>query len=119
VVTGGQQGNATSDQPTVRSGSVVGYIRSHKCGDPKLDEWEAEIRSYADEHGYSLVVVLREEGVSGVSACRPVLEKLLHYLENGDYAGVIIPYLAHFGVGVIATRIFNRISEIAWIECVS
>lgn len=111
------QDNVTSDRLALKINSVIGYIRSPKRGDPKLDEWETQMRNYAEEHGYDLVEVLREDGISGVSTYRPALEQLLHSLENGDYVGVLVPYLAHFGVGNAATRIFNCISEIAWIEC--
>jgi hypothetical protein len=70
---------------------VVGYVRSARLNDPELDQAEAAIRAYAHEHGYNLVKVFREEGISSVATWRPQFEQLLRGLERGEWVGVILP----------------------------
>src|SRR5579859_3373666 len=75
---------------------VVGYVRSPRLNDPELDVFEAQIRQYAEEHGYNLVKVFREEGISSVAAWRPELEKLAQGLERRQWVGVIVPDEGHW-----------------------
>lgn len=74
---------------------VVGYVRSPWLNDPELDVLEAQIRQYAQEHGYNLVKVFREEGISSVAAWRPELEKVIRGLERREWVGVIVPDEGH------------------------
>lgn len=97
---------------------VVGYVRSAKLGDPRLIEWEAEIHKYATEHGYNLVEIVRDEGVSGVAAWMPGIELVIRSLENGTRVGVITPSIHHLGVSSSRrARLVRRIKRSgAWIE---
>lgn len=94
---------------------VVGYARSPRLNDPELDVFEARIRQYAEEHGYNLVKVFREEGISSVAAWRPELEKLIRGLERHEWVGVIVPDEGHWSNRrTIAQRIQRRIETCGW-----
>jgi hypothetical protein len=89
---------------------IVGYIRSPRLSDPELDVLEAQIREYAREHGYNLVKVFREEGISSVAAWRPELEKLIRGLERREWVGVIVPDEGHWSARLATVdRILKRI----------
>jgi hypothetical protein len=97
---------------------VVGYVRSPRLNDPELDVLEAQIQEYAQEHGYNLVKVFREEGISSVAAWRPELEKLIRGLERQDWVGVIVPNERHLTVfrnSSMAGHIRQRIESRGWI----
>jgi DNA invertase Pin-like site-specific DNA recombinase len=100
---------------------VVGYIRSAKLGDSQLDVWEAEIRAYCAERGYNLVEVIRDDGVSGVAAWKPGLERLIRDVEDGRLVGVLIPGYAHLESTQNAQkRIIKRMEQAgAWVQCIS
>jgi hypothetical protein len=99
-------------QPPHGYGSpVVGYVRSPRLQDPELDELEVHLRLYAQEHGYNLVAVLREEGISSIAAWRPELERLLRGLERREWVGVLIPSEAHLShLSSVARRLARRIA---------
>jgi hypothetical protein len=104
--------------PNSHGSPVVGYVRSPRLNDPELDVLEARIRGYAAEHGYNLVKVFREEGVSSVAAWRPELEKLIRGLERHEWVGVIVPDEGHWSENrVIAKRVIRQIDELAWSIC--
>jgi hypothetical protein len=95
---------------------VVGDVRSPRLNDPELDDLEAEIRQYAQEHGYNLVRVFREEGISSVAAWRPELEKLIRGLERREWVGVIVPDGGHWSrKGTVAKIIQRNIEKLGWI----
>jgi hypothetical protein len=96
---------------------VVGYVRSPQLNDAELDDLEAEIRQYAREHGYNLVKVFREEGISSVAAWRPELESLIRGLERRDWVGVVTLHTNQLsGQAFVAKRIQSRIEDTGWIE---
>jgi len=100
-----------------KTSPVVGYIRSARFGDPKLDEWDVQVRAYAAKRGYNLAAVFREEGVSAVAAHRPVLAQLFDDLQATRYVGLIVPTRAHLGdTNAMINRALSRISSSAWIE---
>jgi hypothetical protein len=95
---------------------VVGYIRSPQLNDSELDGLEARIRQYAEEHGYNLVKVFREEGVSSVAAWRPELEKLIRGLELHEWVGVITININHWSHALaVSKKIRERIIDAGWI----
>jgi hypothetical protein len=97
-------------RPAVYGSPVAGYMRSPLLGDPQLCVLEAGIRQYARKHGYNLVAVFREEGVSSVAAWRPELEKLIRGLERRVWVGVLVPSETHWSSRpAIARRISRRI----------
>jgi hypothetical protein len=98
---------------TVAHGSpVVGYVRSPRLNDSELDVLEARIREYAAEHGYNLVKVFREEGISSVAAWRPELEKLIRGLERHEWVGVIVPDEGHWSNRLaVLKRIRGRLEQ--------
>jgi DNA invertase Pin-like site-specific DNA recombinase len=101
-----------------KTSPVVGYIRSAQINDPRLDEWEAEIRAYASERGYYLVKVARESGTSGVASYRPVLNEILNDLTSGEYIGLIVLNRQHLSSNrTTQERLRGKIDYIgAWIE---
>lgn len=110
----------TAESSTYKSSPVVGYVRSAQRTDPRLDEWEARIRAYAGERGYNLATVLREEGISGVSANRPVLETLIRDLSEGKYVGVVLYKSSDLGNSARCRSNAQAIrSTDAWLEVVS
>lgn len=99
---------------------VVGYIRSPRLNDPELDVLEAHIRQYASEHGYNLVKVFREEGISSVAAWRPELEKLIRGLERREWVGVIVPDEGHWSKNnSISKLVRNRVEFHGWVVSTS
>jgi hypothetical protein len=91
---------------------VVGYVRSARLNDPELDLLEARIRQYAAEHGYNLVKVFREEGISSVAAWRPELEKLIRGLERREWVGAIVLDATHWSSRpTVARRIQERVEQ--------
>jgi hypothetical protein len=96
----------------IHGSPVVGYVRSARLNDPELDVLEARIRRYAQEHGYNLVKVFREEGISSVAAWRPELEKLIRGLEQHEWVGAIVPDEGHWShIKSIAIRIRARLES--------
>jgi len=90
---------------------VAGYVRSPRLNDPEVDVLEERIRQYAKEHGYNLVKVFREEGISSVAAWRPELEKLIRGLERHEWVGVIVPDEGHWASRPTARkRIRDRVN---------
>src|ERR1017187_8030820 len=90
---------------------VVGYVRSPRLNDPDVDVLDESIRLYARQHGYNLVRVFRDVGISSVAAWRPEFEQLLRGLERHEWAGVIIPDESHWSrKPLIARRMSRRIS---------
>jgi DNA invertase Pin-like site-specific DNA recombinase len=66
---------------------VFAYLRVSEPGQAKagkdgLPRQEAAVRAYAKAHSLELVKIYREEGVSGSSADRPVLARLMVDLEE-------------------------------------
>lgn len=90
---------------------VVGYVRSPWLNDPELDVLEAQIRQYAQEHGYNLVKVFREEGISSVAAWRPELEKVIRGLERREWVGVIVPDEGHWSRQTVMASKIRRMIE--------
>jgi len=111
------QGDLTYHQP-YKGSSVLGYVRSARRNNPQLDEWEAEIRAYAAERGYNLLVVLREEGVSAVSAHRPIMRYAVAELATNHGVGLIMPSPDHLGIPRIAKILTRQIVQCtnSWIE---
>jgi hypothetical protein len=101
-----------------RGSPVVGYVRSAKFKDPKLDELEARIRNYAEERGYNLITVRREEGISGVAAHKPMLEQIIREVAVRKYVGVIVPSEEHLSSKPsIAHHVNSRIEHAGgWVE---
>lgn len=94
----------------------MGYVRSPRLNDPELDDLEAQIRQYAREHGYNLVKVFREEGISSVAAWRPELERLIRGLERQEWVGVIVPDEGHWSRKRAVAKIIQRhIEGLGWI----
>jgi hypothetical protein len=87
--------------------------------DPELDVIEARIRQYAAEHGYNLVKVFRDEGISSVAAWRPELEKLIRGLERHEWVGVIVPDEGHWSRNTVTlTRIRAKVGNAGGWEAV-
>lgn len=100
-----------------KTSPVVGYVRSAMLNDPRLDEWEAQIRTYAAERGYNLVRVYREEATSGTRNVKPILQQILDSVHVGRYVGLITPSLAHLSsTPSAAARIVHQINHNAWIQ---
>lgn len=94
---------------------VVGYIRSPRLNDPELDVLEEAIRQYASDHGYNLVRVFREEGISSIAAWRPQLENVIRGLERREWAGVLVPTVSHWSKNAaMAERIRRRVEQYGW-----
>jgi len=67
---------------------AYGYIRVSGKGQVNGDglvRQETDIREYADTHGYEIVRIFREEGVSGTEADRPELARLMLRLEENGH----------------------------------
>lgn len=73
---------------------VVAYLRVSTQGQVDngycLDNQEAACRARAATTGADIVAVLREEGVSGAKAARPVLAEALGMLKNGQADAVMV-----------------------------
>lgn len=90
---------------------VVGYVRSARTNDPRLYDWEVQIRAYAAECGYYLTVIIRDEGVSGVAPVREGLNELIRQVNDSPIVGVITPSPTHFAASATsAKRIYERIT---------
>ena len=80
---------------------AVGYIRVSTPGQVREGEslrtQEEAIGRYAQEHGYMLQEVYRDEGISGVKNNRPALTALLEDAEKKKFEFVIIHRLSRFG----------------------
>jgi hypothetical protein len=101
---------------SVYGSPVVGYVRSAKLDDPELDVLEQQIRRFAKEHGYNLVKVFREEGISSVAAWRPALQKVIQGLDRHEWVGVIVPNERHWSSNAaIASKIRNRLDQSGWV----
>lgn len=104
--------------PTERRRSpVVGYVRSVQLGDPRLGEWEEQLRRYAAENGLNLVEVVRDEGVSGVAVWKPGLESVIARMEKGAVSGLIILDRLHIaGSRAEEKRLADRVAAAScWI----
>ncbi|BDI34133.1 hypothetical protein CCAX7_61840 [Capsulimonas corticalis] len=55
-----------------------------------LESQEQRCRSYAEAHGYSVVEVFREEGVSGGTLLRPAIHQALTFLQKRSSPTVLI-----------------------------
>ena len=67
---------------------AYGYIRVSGKGQVNGDglyRQESTIRNYADKHGFELVEIFAEEGVSGTEADRPELARMLVDLEENGH----------------------------------
>lgn len=76
---------------------VAGYIRSPDIDDPRVAEWEREIRRHAAERGYDLAEMVRDQGVSGTASWKPGLESIVRGLRSGTIVGVVCPSTDHLG----------------------
>ena len=81
--------------------NAVGYIRVSTPGQAREGEslrtQEEAIERHAQEHGYTLIEVYRDEGISGAKNNRPALTALLEDAEKKKFEFVIIHRLSRFG----------------------
>jgi len=72
--------------------NIIGYSRISTEGQKDgygLAVQEASIKSYAREHGHSLIHIFKEEGVSGSLAKRPALGALFEYIKAHKVDAVV------------------------------
>jgi len=73
---------------------LVGYVRVSTMRQVdeglSLSVQEAALREYAQQHDHQLVLVTRDEGLSGKSAERPGLQEALGALRTGKAEGLLV-----------------------------
>src|SRR4030067_2430905 len=100
-----KQGESLNTQRTQREGAnavnAVGYIRVSTPGQAREGEnlrtQRESIERYAQEHGWTLIEVYSDEGISGAKNNRPALTALLEDAEKKKFEFVIIHSLSRFG----------------------
>ena len=70
------------------------YTRLACADDEAILEQERRVLKYANDNGYELCAVYRDNGQSGVSLVRPELVRLLADIESGAVGVVIVKDLA-------------------------
>lgn len=90
-----RQRNVTTEGETMPKPRAIGYVRVSTIEQVNgfgLDVQETAIRSYAKEHGYRLVDVARDEGLSGSNGLdtRKGLADALAALERGEAEALIV-----------------------------
>ena len=72
---------------------AVGLVRcSTDMQDHSIEDQESEIRSWADEQGFDLLQVFRDEGISGSELDRPGIRALLAFLESSPEKGTLVAW---------------------------
>jgi len=78
---------------------IAGYLRVSTAAQAEegfgLDVQRDSVKKWAKAHGHKLVVVLADEGVSGVKELddRPALGDALELVRSGEVEGVVVPKL--------------------------
>ena len=109
------------DRPAYKGSPVVGYLRTARLDDQRIDSWEVKMRNFASAWGYNLTDIRRDVGRSGASVWKPELEKVISCLTKGRYVGAIILSCQHLGVTPSQQRrVVARAAKVgAWISCIA
>lgn len=73
-----------------------------------LEVQEAACKTFAEQHGHTITETLREEGVSGAKADRPMLARALAAVRNGEADAIIVARLDRLARDVVLQELLVR-----------
>jgi DNA invertase Pin-like site-specific DNA recombinase len=95
------------------------YCRVANAGAESIAMQEEILRRYANDHGYSVYKVYRDNGKSGITLDRPGLQSMLEDIKSGKVKRVVIFDFVRLARDYVTARKLKKIFDMYGVELVS